>query len=205
MWTAASLHLLLISALTAALVAEGTAGRSAAAVDAVTLYTEGGWLDQIIGRLEWFPLYRAEAVFILPLSVAMFLLGGRLVRAGLFEPRGRALRRRMIWLGLAVLPLDLLIGSLGDAGGLVFARHTTAPVVALGLLGVTACLIERRAVPGSRSAGWPRSDGSRCRATYCRTSSAACCATAGDSAWHHQWATRAPGGRSRSTRPYAPW
>ncbi|HEY9378915.1 MAG TPA: hypothetical protein VIQ02_17705, partial [Jiangellaceae bacterium] len=44
MWTAASIHVLLISALTAALVAEGKAGRSSEAVDAVTLYTDGSWL-----------------------------------------------------------------------------------------------------------------------------------------------------------------
>jgi uncharacterized protein len=149
MWTAACLHALLISALTAAVVAEGTAGRSSDAADAVTLYTDGSWLDQLIGRLESFPLYRAEAVFILPLSVAMFLLGGRLVRAGLFELQGRVLRRRMIWLGLAALPLDLAIGTLGDTAGMVFARYTTAPVVALGLLGATACLVERRPGPGA--------------------------------------------------------
>jgi uncharacterized protein len=149
MWTAASAHLLLITALTAALVAEGSAGRSTEAVDAVTLYTDGSWLDQLIERLESFPLYRAEAVFILPMSIAMFLLGGRLVRAGLFEPRGRRLRRRMMSLGLVLaLPLDLLIGTLGDTAGMVFARYTTAPVVALGLLGATACLIERRNGPG---------------------------------------------------------
>ena len=58
--TAASAHLLLISALTAAVVAEGSAGHSTEAVDAVTLYTDGSWLDQLIGRLESFPLYRAE-------------------------------------------------------------------------------------------------------------------------------------------------
>jgi hypothetical protein len=45
------------------------------------------------------------------------------------------------------LPIDLLIGS-GGGGGLVFARYTTAPVVAFGLLGATACLIERRRSPG---------------------------------------------------------
>ena len=39
----------------------------------MTLYTDGSWLQQVWQRLEWFPLYRAEAVFILPLSVATFL------------------------------------------------------------------------------------------------------------------------------------
>ena len=74
----------------------------------------------------------------------MFLLGGRLVRSGMFDLHGRGLRRRMILLGLVALPLDLAVGSLGDTAGMVFARYTTAPVVALGLLGATACLVERR-------------------------------------------------------------
>jgi uncharacterized protein len=149
LWAAASLHVLLISALTVALLVAGTGG-DAAAADAVTLYTDGSWLDQVRERVEWFPLYRAEAVFILPLSIATFLLGTRLVRAGLFDQRGRALRRRLMIVGLVLaLPADLSIGTLGGGAGLVFARYATAPLVALGLLAATACLTERRRAPGA--------------------------------------------------------
>jgi uncharacterized protein len=147
MWTAAGLHLILISAVTVALAVAGSGGDLAKA-DAVTLYTDGSWLQQVWERLEWFPLYRAEAVFILPLSVATFLLGSRLVRAGLFEHRGRALRRRMLGIGLVALPLDLVIGTLGGGAGLVLARYATAPMVAVGLLGAIACLVETRREPG---------------------------------------------------------
>jgi uncharacterized protein len=101
----------------------------------VTIYTDGSWLDQVGQRLEWFPLYRAEAVFILPLSVATFLVGSQLMGAGLFEQRGRALRRRMMAVGLGIaLPIDLAIGSLGGAAG---------------LLGAAACLVEVRRSPGA--------------------------------------------------------
>jgi uncharacterized protein len=149
LWTAASLHMLLLSALTIALLLWGTDGDPSRA-DAVTLYTDGSWLEQVGQRLEWFPLYRAEAVFILPLSVATFLAGSQLMRAGLFEQRGRALRRRMMALGLGLaLPIDLAIGSLGGAAGLVFARYATAPLVAAGLLGAAACLVEVRRSPGT--------------------------------------------------------
>jgi hypothetical protein len=133
----------------AALLLWGTGGDPSRA-DAVTLYTDGSWLEQVGQRLEWFPLYRAEAVFILPLSVATFLIGSQLMRAGLFEQRGRALRRRMMALGLGIaLPIDLAIGSLGGAAGLVFARYATAPLVAAGLLGAAACLVELRRSPGA--------------------------------------------------------
>ncbi|HEX5877145.1 MAG TPA: DUF418 domain-containing protein [Actinomycetota bacterium] len=146
--TAASLHVLPLSALTAAMVAAGTGGDRDRA-DAVTLYTDGSWPEQVWQRVEWFPLYRAEAVFILPLSVATFLVGSRLVRAGLFEQRGWALRRRLITIGLGMaLPVDLAIGSLGGAAGLLLARYATAPIVAAGLLAATACLVEARRAPG---------------------------------------------------------
>ena len=149
LWTAASLHMLLLSALAVALLLWGTRGDRSRA-DAVTLYTDGSWLEQVGQRLEWFPLYRAEAVFILPLSVATFLAGSKLMRAGLFEQRGRALRRRMMAVGLGLaLPIDLAIGSLGGAAGLVFTRYATAPLVAAGLLGAAACLAEVRRSPGA--------------------------------------------------------
>ena len=206
LWTAASLHMLLLSALTVALLLWGTGGDPSRA-DAVTLYTDGSWLEQVGQRLEWFPLYRAEAVFILPLSVAMFLAGSQLMRAGLFEQRGRALRRRMMAIGLGLaLPLDLAIGSLGGAAGLVFARYATAPLVA-------ARAARRRSVPGRGAtlarvpcgAGSPRWAVQRCRATCCRTSSAARCATAGALAWRPGWVTCAPGGPSCCTPRFARW
>jgi uncharacterized protein len=149
LWTAAGLHMLLLSAVTVALLLWGTDGDRSTA-DAVTLYTHGSWLEQVGQRLEWFPLYRAEAGFILPLSIAMFLVGIQLMRAGLFEQRGRALRRQMMAIGLGLaLPVDLAIGSLGATAGLVFARYATAPLVAVGLLGAAACLVEVRRSPGA--------------------------------------------------------
>jgi uncharacterized protein len=149
LWAAAGLHTVLLAAVTVALLLWGTDGDGSSA-DAVTLYTDGSWLQQVGQRLEWLTLYRVEAVFILPLSVAMFLIGIHLMRAGLFEQRGRALRRRLMAIGLGLaLPLDLAIGSLGGAAGLVFARYATAPLVAAGLLGAVACLIEVRRSPGA--------------------------------------------------------
>ena len=53
-----------------------------------------------------------------------------------------------VGLGIA-LPIDLAIGSLGGAAGLVFARYATAPLGAAGLLGAAACLVEVRRSPGT--------------------------------------------------------
>jgi uncharacterized protein len=79
--------MLLLSALTLALLLWGTGGDPSRA-DAVTLYTDGSWLEQVGQRLEWFPLYRAEAVFILPLSVATFLAGSQLMRPACLSSAG---------------------------------------------------------------------------------------------------------------------
>jgi hypothetical protein len=92
------------------------------------------------GRYPW----RASLLFL------DGLLHYLLVVEMLFEQRGRALRRRMMALGLGLaLPIDLAIGSLGGAAGLVFARYATAPLVAAGLLGAAACLVELRRSPGA--------------------------------------------------------
>jgi uncharacterized protein len=48
----------------------------------VTLYTAANWLEQVGPRLAWFPLHRVDAVFILPTSIAIFLVGIQLTRLG---------------------------------------------------------------------------------------------------------------------------
>jgi uncharacterized protein len=65
------------------------------------VHAEGTWLDQVVARLELAPVYRFETVIILPMSIAMFLVGAKLMRAGVFEhsDRGARLRRRLMVLG----------------------------------------------------------------------------------------------------------
>ncbi|MGI5273076.1 DUF418 domain-containing protein [Nonomuraea sp. CA-218870] len=142
-----SLFVLAVGAGTAALLASGA---SPAGGVAGTLFTEGSYLDQVASRIEFAWAYRAEAVLIVPLGIVLFLLGARLVRAGVFDgtERGAALRRRLMVAGLgAGLPLNLLTTLAGPAWFLV-DRYLLPPLVALGLLALITSLVRRDAAPG---------------------------------------------------------
>ncbi|NUP26823.1 MAG: DUF418 domain-containing protein, partial [Nocardia sp.] len=89
--------------------------------------------------------FRAEAIVILPLSIALFLLGARLFRAGVFRPEGARLRRRLVLVGFGVAaPVDLLAGLAGGGDLVLITRYVVAPVVALGILALVAEFYVRR-------------------------------------------------------------
>ncbi|MHC3002926.1 DUF418 domain-containing protein [Gordonia sp. GN26] len=112
-------------------------------------YADSSFLDLVVFRAENMGLFRAEVIFILPMSIALFLAGAALLRAGVLEPRGEKLRRRLLVVGLGVaLPLDLALGMAGGDAGLVLGRYGTAPVVALGLLAWIAGLYAKGRSPG---------------------------------------------------------
>ena len=103
------------------------------------------WLGQVNERLALAGVYRAEAVLVIPLSITLFLLGSRLLRAGALEnsPRGRVVQRRMIWIGFGIgLPIDLFAVWSGPQWFLV-DRYLAAPIVAVGLLGLITSLVHR--------------------------------------------------------------
>lgn len=107
-------------------------------------YADGTWWELVLFRVDNAVAFRLEAVFILALGVAMFLLGAHLLRAGVLERDGARLRRRLVAIGAVALPVDLALGLGGGSPGLVVARYGTAPLVALGLLGLVAGLVGRR-------------------------------------------------------------
>lgn len=131
---AASTHVALLGLVTWALLAapapaNGNRGLSP------NPYADGSFVDLIAFRAENLLMFRAEVVFILPMSIALLLVGAALLRAGILEPRGARLRRRLLVGGLGVaLPLDLAVGLAGGDAGLVVGRYGLAPIVALGLL-----------------------------------------------------------------------
>jgi len=142
---AATIHVLLITAGTLAL---HTAG-PAPAGEPTTLYTDGSWLDQVQFRLEGILWARAEAVFTIPMAIALFLLGAWLFRAGTFgaDERARRIRHRLLILGLGVgLPLDLWLAALGEDWILV-ERYLTGPLVSVGYLGLVGLLLDRGQLP----------------------------------------------------------
>ncbi|MFF5209908.1 DUF418 domain-containing protein [Streptosporangium sp. NPDC000396] len=110
-----------------------------------TLFTEGGYLDQVAARIDMMGIYRLEAVFIVPLGIVLFLLGARLMRAGVFEgsDRGATLRRKLMIVGLGVgAPLNLLTSFAGETWSLV-DRYLLPPLVALGLLALVTTIVHR--------------------------------------------------------------
>jgi uncharacterized protein len=138
---AATVHLMLLSLVTWALLAFPQPPRTEPLQP--NPYADGSWWDLVVFRATN-PGFRAEAVFIFALSVAMFLLGAQLVRRGVLEPRGKELRGCLMAIGAVGLALDFAIGLPGGVAGLVVARYATAPLVALGLLAVVVELVEHR-------------------------------------------------------------
>ncbi|EHI14894.1 DUF418 domain-containing protein [Mycolicibacterium thermoresistibile] len=143
---AAGVHLALLTALAGALLALG-GGEPAEPIGlSPNPYAEGSWWDLVLFRLDNALLFRAETILIFPMSVALFMLGAQLYRAGVLDTRGRPLRRRLMWLGFgAALPIDFILEVCGGMPGLLVSRYVTAPVVALALLAVVAEFCLRRA------------------------------------------------------------
>ncbi|GAA5768448.1 hypothetical protein Aros01_04959 [Streptosporangium roseum] len=150
MITVGSVFAVLVGLVTLAL-AYGRAGMAPPAAAPSTLFSEGSYLDQVAARIELVGVYRIEAVFIVPMGIVLFLLGSRLMRAGVFEESGRgaALRRKLMVIGFGVgAPLNLLTSFAGETWFLV-DRYLLPPLVALGLLALVTTLVHRMAgAPG---------------------------------------------------------
>jgi uncharacterized protein len=141
----AGLHLLLVGALSYAVAATGTGSGAVTGMGKADVYAAGGYGEQIALRLDRFVLYRLEAVFVIPMGVALFLLGSRLLRGGAFErsARGTRVRGRLMMIGLGVgAPLNLLT-AFGGPHWFVVDRYLLPPLVAFGLLGLVTTLALR--------------------------------------------------------------
>jgi uncharacterized protein len=102
------------------------------------------WPRQVMLRIEYAALFRAELVLIVPSAVVLFLVGSRLVRAGVLTatPAGARIRRRLMGVGLGVgVPLNAMAAAGGD--WFLVERYLAPPVVALGLLGLGTTLVLR--------------------------------------------------------------
>lgn len=139
MMAAAAAHVGLLTLVTVALLLAPSAD-SGARLDP-NPYADGSWAELVRFRIDNAGLFRLEPVFITALSIAMFLLGARLVRLGVLDGSGHQLRVRLLQVGAVALAADLIIGLSGGAAGVVFARYGTAPLVALGLLALVVELM----------------------------------------------------------------
>ncbi|WP_157120170.1 DUF418 domain-containing protein [Nocardia xishanensis] len=107
-------------------------------------YADGSFWDLVVFRLENALAFRVEAVFVFAMSVALFLAGARLYRAGVFAPEGARIRRRLMLIGAIAAPIDVVAGVFVGGDLVLFTRYGTAPFVALGILAVVAEFFLRR-------------------------------------------------------------
>ncbi|MFD4443057.1 DUF418 domain-containing protein [Nocardia sp. NPDC058519] len=108
-------------------------------------YADGSFWDLVLFRIDNALIFRLETVFVFPMSIALFLVGARLFRAGVFRPEGARIRRWLMVIGFAVAaPLDLAVGIAGGGDLVFFTRYGTAPFVALGILAAVAEFYLRR-------------------------------------------------------------
>jgi uncharacterized protein len=152
----AGLYVTAIVGVTALMVATGGSGATSAGAggartaDPATLST-ASWFDQVLLRLEHMAVFRIELILIVPSATVLFLVGSRLVRAGLFSTTedGARLRRRLAWVGLgAGIPLNALTAWAGPDWFLV-DRYLVPPLVAVGILALGTTLVARaKARPG---------------------------------------------------------
>lgn len=157
MWWAAGVHLTVIGLLTAVLVLAGgdSDGGGTVSPDVVDLYAHGGYLDQVAFRLENAIALRMEPVLTFFLLLFLFLLGVRLFRAGAFgaDETGRRLRSRLLAWGLGLgLPLNVA-AALAGPDLFLAARYGTAPLLALGYIGLIGAVVDRVRRPGPLMTG----------------------------------------------------
>jgi uncharacterized protein len=150
----AGLFVVAIAGATALMVATGGSGTASdggtQAADTTTM-SPASWFDQVLLRLEHMGLFRIELLLIVPSATVLFLVGSRLVRAGLFTTTedGARLRRRLAGVGLGVgVPLNALTTWAGPDWFLV-DRYLVPPLVAVGILALGTTLVARaRTRPG---------------------------------------------------------
>ncbi len=112
-------------------------------------FRDGNWWELVKFRAENLLMYRmVEPTLIMPMTIALFLLGAQLFRAGVFEERGTRLRRKLMLVGAVALPVDIAIALYAGMPWWFFTRWGTAALVALGLLGAVAEFHIRRPAPG---------------------------------------------------------
>lgn len=144
MYGLAAVHVVFMVVLAVGVARGGLAGNGAREPLDPNPYADGSWWDLVVFRADNIVLFRLEPVFITAMSISLFLAGARLYNAGVLAPSGALIRKRLIIAGLAVAaPIDFLVGVQGGNAILV-TRYLTAPVVALGILGLVAGWYVRR-------------------------------------------------------------
>lgn len=139
----AGIHVAMLTVVTAVILAAPQSDSPRKPLDP-NPYADGSFLDLIVFRLHNAGLFRLEPLVIFAMSIALFLAGARLFRAGVLTADGGHIRRRLMIVGLGIAaPVDLIVGMLGGEA-ILLTRYGTAPIVALGLLAAVAEFYVRR-------------------------------------------------------------
>lgn len=136
LWSALGVHTILVTVGTVALRSTGSTEALGDLGSISRVYLDGTYIDAIAYRLQNFWILRLEPIFVIPMGVALFLFGVRLLRSNaLADPTQQ--RRMMAWgLGLG-LPLNAL--TLLPVSGLeLMARYLFAPILSIGYIGLIA-------------------------------------------------------------------
>lgn len=144
LWVAGALHLGMLALIFTSMLL-GPAFSMASSPQLIAIYAEGSWLEQVQNRLANFMFFRAEAIFILPLNICLFIVGIKLMRSGAFSftERGIAIQRKLLTWGLCLgLPLNVLTFVPGGLFDLP-VRYIFAPVLALGYIGLIAIIVRK--------------------------------------------------------------
>ncbi|MFD6396319.1 DUF418 domain-containing protein [Nocardia sp. NPDC060249] len=142
---AASVHVTMLTLIATALAFAPQPDSAQAAPLDPNPYADGSFWDLVLFRLDNALIFRLEPIFVFAMSIALFLVGARLFRAGVFQPEGARIRRRLMVIGFAVAaPLDLTLGIAGGGDVIFVTRYGTAPFVALGILAAVAEFYLRR-------------------------------------------------------------
>lgn len=145
---AAGVHLTLLTVLALATATASQGDSSASEPLDPNPYADGSFWDLVLFRLENAGSFRFEPVVILPMTIALFLIGARLYRAGVFATEGARLRRRLMVVGFGIaLPVDLFGGVLGggvSVNWIFLLRYGAAPFVSLAVLALVAEFYLRR-------------------------------------------------------------
>ncbi|GAA5052871.1 DUF418 domain-containing protein [Nocardia callitridis] len=145
----ASIHVAILTLIAVALAMQPKTDRPRGGPLRPNPYAEGSFWDLVVFRAQHVAIFRLETVFIFAMSIALFLVGARLYRAGVFRPEGALLRRRLMMIGFGIAaPIDLIAGIAGGGDMILFTRYGTAPFVSLGILALGASWYLRRPHPG---------------------------------------------------------
>ncbi|RXZ77413.1 DUF418 domain-containing protein [Paenibacillaceae bacterium] len=110
-----------------------------------TMYIYGGYWDQVIYRINNFFTLREEAIGILFMNIALYIIGIKLLRKGAFQDNeeGRALRKKLLIWGIGIgVPLNMLILVPGEYFDFP-VRYLFAPILSIGYIGLLALAVER--------------------------------------------------------------